>query len=84
MLLNLTIDNWMSYHDEATLSRVGTFERQHQKTLSKIPGFRSRKALPVASIYGGNASGKTGLFKSRKKFSVLGIPVKNRSRKESK
>lgn len=64
MLLNLTIDNWMSYHDEATLNLVGTLERQHQRTLAKLPGFRSRKALPVASIYGGNASGKTGLFKA--------------------
>lgn len=64
MLLNLTIDNWMSYRDEATLSLVGTLERQHLATLAKLPGFRSRKALPVASIYGGNASGKTGLFKA--------------------
>lgn len=64
MLLNLTIDNWMSYRDEATLNLVGTLERQHLASLAKLPGFRSRKALPVASIYGGNASGKTGLFKA--------------------
>ncbi|MEG1977108.1 MAG: ATP-binding protein [Citrobacter sp.] len=64
MLLNLTIDNWMSYHDEATLSLMSTLERQHLATLAKLPGFRSRKALPVASVYGGNASGKTALFKA--------------------
>ena len=62
MLLNLTIQNWMSYYDEATLSLTASLERQHAKTLSKIPGFRSKKALPLTAIYGGNASGKTGIF----------------------
>ena len=64
MLLNLTIENWMSYRDEATLSLVGSRERQHMETLAKVPGFRSKKALPVAAMYGGNASGKTGVFKA--------------------
>ena len=64
MLLNLTIENWMSYRDEATLSLVGSRERQHMETLAKVPGFRSKKALPVAAVYGGNASGKTGVFKA--------------------
>lgn len=62
MLLNLIIQNWMSYYDEATLSLTASLERQHAKTLSKIPGFRSKKALPLTAIYGGNASGKTGIF----------------------
>ena len=62
MLLNLTIQNWMSYYDEATLSLTASLERQHARTLSKIPGFRSKKALPLAAIYGGNASGKTGVL----------------------
>ncbi len=64
MLLNLTIENWMSYRDEATLSLVSSRERQHMETLAKVPGFRSKKALPVAAVYGGNASGKTGVFKA--------------------
>lgn len=62
MLLNLAIQNWMSYYDEATLSLTASLERQHARTLSKIPGFRSKKALPLAAIYGGNASGKTGVL----------------------
>lgn len=63
MLLNFTVGNWMSYHDEASLNMVASLERQHAETLAKVPGFRSKKILPVAAIYGGNASGKTGLFK---------------------
>lgn len=64
MLLNFTVGNWMSYRDEMEFGLVGSLERQHAETLAKIPGFRSKKALPVAAVYGGNASGKTGLFKA--------------------
>lgn len=64
MLLNLTIENWLSYRDETSLSLVSSRERQHMETLAKIPGFRSKKALPVAAIYGGNASGKTNMFRA--------------------
>ena len=63
MLLNFTVENWMSYRDESSLNMVASLERQHADTLAKIPGFRSKKALPVAAVYGGNASGKTGLFR---------------------
>lgn len=62
MLLNLTVENWMSYRDETTLSLVGSRERQRMETLSRVPGFRTKKVLPIAAIYGGNASGKTGCF----------------------
>lgn len=74
MLLNFTVENWMSYRDEASLSMVASLERQHASTLAKIPGYRSKKALPVAAVYGGNASGKTGLFRaiSALKHMVIG------------
>lgn len=64
MLLDLSLNNWMSYRDDVELNLVGSLERQHKGTLAKIPGFRSRYALPVAAIYGGNASGKTNIFKA--------------------
>lgn len=64
MLLNLTIANWMSFKDEAELNLTSSLERQRMETLAKLPGFRSKKALPVAAVYGGNASGKTALFKA--------------------
>ncbi len=62
MLLDFSVENWMSYKDGASLSLVGTRERQHGHTLAKVPRFRSMKVLPVAAIYGGNASGKTAMF----------------------
>lgn len=64
MLLSLVLGNWMSYRDEAQLDLIGTLERQHKNTLTKLPTFRSKYALPVAAIYGGNASGKTGIFEA--------------------
>ena len=63
MLLNFTLGNWMSYRDEASLSMISSLERQHGETRSALPGFRNKKILPVAAVYGGNASGKTALFK---------------------
>lgn len=64
MLLDLTVGNWMSYGNDAQLSMLGSLERQHKETLAKLPGWRSKYVLPVAAIFGGNASGKTALFKS--------------------
>ena len=64
MLLDFTVRNWMSFGGEAELALTSSLERQHMGTLAKLPGFRSRKALPVVAIYGGNASGKTALFKA--------------------
>lgn len=62
MLLNLTVNNWSSFSGESSLVLTNSLERQHSQTLGKIPGFRSKKVLPVAAVYGGNASGKTNLF----------------------
>lgn len=63
MLLNFTLGNWMSYRDETSLSMISLLERRHGETRSKLPGFRSKKVLPVAAVYGGSSSGKTALFK---------------------
>lgn len=62
MLLDFTIENWKSYRNPASLNMTSSKERQHGETLAKLPHFRSKKALPIAAIYGGNASGKTGIF----------------------
>lgn len=64
MLLNLSLNNWTSYRDDAELNLIGSLERQHKETLAKLPSFKSKYALPVAAIYGGNASGKTNVFKA--------------------
>ena len=53
----------MSFRDTATLSMVASTERQHGDRVPRVKRYRFR-ALPVAAIYGGNASGKTNLFKA--------------------
>ncbi len=63
MLLRFEIENWMSFRDTAELSLVASRERQHGDRLPRIRKYRLR-ALPVAAIYGGNASGKSNLFKA--------------------
>ncbi len=61
MLIRFSIENWMSFRDKATFSMIASRERQHSERVPRIDGFNMR-VLPVAAIYGGNASGKTNLF----------------------
>lgn len=61
MLLSFTLKNWMSFRQKTTLSMIATRERQHSERVVKLKKFQT-KVLPVAAIYGGNASGKTNLF----------------------
>ena len=85
MLLKLELENWASFRDRSTFSCVATRERQHRERLPRVEKFRL-SILPVAGIFGGNASGKTNLLKSlafAKRFVVEGtrpdaaIPVRS-------
>lgn len=62
MLLNFTVEGWMPYRDQASLNMTASLEHQHGRTLAKLPGFRSKKALPITAVYGGNASSTAGVF----------------------
>ena len=62
MLVDFTVKNWGVFRDESTLSMIGTRERRYKDTLAQPVHFRSLRVLPAASIYGGNASGKTTLL----------------------
>ncbi len=42
---------------------IASRERQHGDRVAKLPKFQTR-ILPITAIYGGNASGKTNLFKA--------------------
>lgn len=63
MIISFSLENWMSFRDKVTFSMIAGRERQHG---DRVP--RSRKyrmgILPIAAIYGGNASGKTNFFKA--------------------
>ncbi|MDR0592347.1 MAG: ATP-binding protein [Bifidobacteriaceae bacterium] len=63
MLVNFTVENWRSFRDEASLSMIASREQQHGQRLARIPRYRVR-ILPVAAIYGGNASGKTNVVEA--------------------
>ena len=63
MLIQFTVENWMSFRDKATFSTVATSERQYGERVCKLKKFQTR-ILPVAVIFGGNASGKTNFFRA--------------------
>jgi len=53
----------MSFHELVEFSMVASLERQHGDRIPKVAKYPAR-ILPVAAIYGGNASGKTNFFKA--------------------
>lgn len=63
MLVRFTVQNWMSFQSEASLSLVASKEKQHGDRIPSVDKYRTR-VLPLAVVYGGNASGKTNLFKA--------------------
>lgn len=63
MIISFSIENWMSFSDSVSFSMVASRERQHGERVSKVSKYQTR-ILPVAAIYGGNASGKTNFFKA--------------------
>jgi len=63
MLLRFSVSNWMSFRDEATLDMVATGEKQHPNHLANLEKY-NLKLLPLAMVYGANASGKSNLIKA--------------------
>ncbi|MFZ4099955.1 MAG: AAA family ATPase [Chlamydiia bacterium] len=63
MIVSFSVENWMSFRDQATFSMVASRERQHGERIPSVGKYQMR-VLPIAAIYGGNASGKTNLFKA--------------------
>lgn len=63
MIISFAVENWMSFRDRTTFSMVASRERQHGERLPKLAKYNTR-ILPLAAIYGGNASGKTNFFKA--------------------
>ena len=63
MIIRFSVENWMSFRDQATFSMLASRERQHGVRVPKLGKYQTR-VLPIAAIYGGNASGKTNFFKA--------------------
>lgn len=63
MLIRVTLENWMSFRDPVTFSMIASRERKHRERLPKLEKYKTT-VLPIAALYGGNASGKTNFFKA--------------------
>lgn len=78
MLLKFKFSNWASFKNEAEFTMLGTLERQHQERVPRMKHYGQKKVLPIASLYGGNASGKTKFIQAMafaKNFIVEGVGV---------
>jgi AAA15 family ATPase/GTPase len=63
MIISFSIENWMSFRDLTTFSMIANLERQHKNRVRKLRKYNTH-VLPIAVIYGGNASGKTNFFRA--------------------
>lgn len=63
MIISFSVTNWMSFRDRVTLSMVASRERQHGERVARLGRYQLR-VLPIMALYGGNASGKSNLFKA--------------------
>jgi AAA15 family ATPase/GTPase len=63
MLIKFTLENWLSFSGSEEFSMIASREKQHGTRVPKVAKYQMR-ILPIAAIYGGNASGKTNLFKA--------------------
>ncbi|NLG12913.1 MAG: ATP-binding protein [Lentisphaerae bacterium] len=70
MIISFAVENWMSFRDRTSLLMTASRERQHGNRVSTISKYKTR-VLPIAAIYGGNASGKTNFFKALNFAKVL-------------
>lgn len=61
MLVAFTVENWMSFRDPVSFSMLPTIERRFGHTLPYLDSYKKR-VLPVAALYGANASGKSNFF----------------------
>lgn len=63
MLISFFVKNWMSYRDKSEISFVATREQHHGERVTKVKRLQAR-FLPIAMVFGGNASGKTNFFRA--------------------
>ena len=63
MLLSISIKNWMSFKEKASFTMEAGKEQANRCTLAECKRFRL-KLLPVAAIFGSNASGKSNFIKA--------------------
>lgn len=65
MIINIRVENFLSFRDEVEFTALATLERQHRERVfqSKSLGLN---LLPTAAFYGGNGAGKSNLYHALK------------------
>jgi hypothetical protein len=63
MLLRFKFSNFRSFRDEAELSLIASGPDDSPNATFAVPGLKER-AVPVAAIYGANASGKSNVIRA--------------------
>jgi len=63
MIVSFSFENWMSFRDKVTISAVASKQLTHVERVPLSEKYKIR-ILPVLGIYGGNASGKSNIFKA--------------------
>lgn len=67
MLIAISIKNWKSFKNQVSFTMEAGREKNHSETVVKLKKFRLN-LLPIAAIFGPNASGKSNFVKA---FSFL-------------
>ena len=65
MIISFAIENWKSFKNPAKITMVARDIREHDARVQSLDQL-GIKMLPIAAIYGGNASGKTNLIDALK------------------
>lgn len=75
VIVTFLLENWRSFRDPVTFSMVAGRERRHNDRVPRIDRYQSR-VLPIAAVFGGNASGKTNFLRAlnfAKRFITSGV-----------
>jgi predicted ATPase len=81
MIVSFSVENFRSFHAEATLSLIASnrLAGEHGNHAVAVSG-TSAKVLRTAVIYGANGAGKSNLFKSLDYLRSLALPFYGRDR----
>lgn len=63
MLVQFTVENWKSFRAPASLNMVAGRQATFKRRTIHLPA-QDLRLLPIAAIYGANASGKSNLFQA--------------------
>jgi uncharacterized protein len=65
MLIQFTVENFLSFRDQVTFSMVGvSSDQQHLEHLATDHAGKDKSVLPIAAIYGANGAGKSNLIEA--------------------